>query len=412
MASPKPRPSPDPSSEPSPDPRCRTQPGLEPVPRSDDRTVTERVSSKVAALASKANFRWNRNQTYRLSDEDLEDLKLWTLLLEQALAGISLNGLTMRNPTMLSVSDSCPFGLGGFTSNGTAWRLKVMESSPIFGNCVSNNVLEFLAMTITVWLTLLECKELGLTDELILALGDNTSAIGWMTRTGHLPPSSIYFEAANFIARQLASLVADSRNFLAPQHLQGKKNMVADWLSFEGETRSAEMNRGAVKHPLAYDNPCNTQLTNRFLRCCPQLLPPAFKISQLPAEIFSFAQRSGQMLESSMMRRLKAPPRQSTESQGGGTASASETLPEWTPPFQEYPQLLPPCLSEPSLKFISTLTLNQEVIFLEDVKSQWQARQSEVPEGHWRRRSGVVSGGHPCTVVAETKKRRRHSPQT
>jgi hypothetical protein len=131
-------------------------------------------------------------------------------------------------------------------------------------------------MTTTVWLTLEECKELGWTDELILALGDNTSAIGWMTRTGHLPPSSIYFEAANFIARQLASLVAHSRNFLAPQHLQGKKNMVADWLSFEGGARSAEMNREAAKYPLAYDNPCNDQLTNRFLRSCPQLIPPAF----------------------------------------------------------------------------------------------------------------------------------------
>jgi hypothetical protein len=104
-----------------------------PDPRSDNRTVIERISSKVSTLASKANFQWNRNQTYRLSDEDLEDLKLWILLLEQALIGISLNGLTMRNPTMLLVSDSCPFGLGGFTSNGTAWRLQVRESSPIYG---------------------------------------------------------------------------------------------------------------------------------------------------------------------------------------------------------------------------------------------------------------------------------------
>ena len=311
----------------------------------------------------------------------------------------------------MSVSDSCPFGMGGFTSNGSAWRLRVVKSSPIYGDCVSNNVLEFLAMTITVWLTLLECKELGLTDELILALGDNTSAIGWMTRTGHLPPSSVYYEAANFIARQLASLVAESRNFLAPQHLQGKKNMVADWLSFEGETRSAEMNRGAAKHPLAYDHPCNDQLTNRFLRSCPQLLPPAFKISQLPEEIFSFAQRSGQMLELSMMHKRREQSKQLTELQGGGTVSASETSRASILPFQEYPQLLPACLSEPSLKYISTLTLHQEVIFLEDVKFQWQARQSEVLEGHWRRRSGVVSGGHPCTVVAENKKRgRRSSP--
>jgi hypothetical protein len=166
-----------------------------------------------------------------------------------------------------------------------------------------------------------------------------------MTRTGHLPSSSIYFEAANFIGRQLASLVAHSGNFLAPQHLQGKKNMVADWLSYKGGARSSEMNRGAVKHPLAYDNPCNDQLTNRFLCSCLQPIPPAFKISQLPAEIFSFAQRSGQMLELSMMRKLKGYPRLLTKLQGDGAASVNETSPEWTHPFQEYSQLLPPSQS-------------------------------------------------------------------
>jgi hypothetical protein len=414
----KPGPSQEPRTDPSPipNPKSETLPGTTPDLRSDNRTVIERVTGKVVDLAakaaSKANFRWNRNQTYRLGDEDMEDLKVWIRLLEQALGGISLNGLTMRNPTMLSISDSCPFGLGGFTTNGSAWRLKVRGSSPIYGDCVSNNVLEFLAMTITVWLTLLECKEQGLKDELILSLGDNTSAIGWMTRTGHLTPSSIYFEAANFIARKLATIMIESGNFLASQHLQGKKNMVADWLSFEGDNRSAEMNRGAVKHPLAYDSPCNDQLTNRFLRSCPQLLPPAFKISQLPEELFLFAQQSGRMLELSMMRKLKEQSRQLTELPEDGKVSAEETSPESTHPFLEFPQSLPDCLSEPSLKYISMLTLNQEEIFLEDVKSQWQERQSEVPEGHWRRRSGVVSGGHPCTVVAETKKRGRSSLPT
>ena len=101
---------------------------------------------------------------------------------------------------MLFVSDSCPFGLGGFTFNGSAWRLKVRASSLIYGECVSNNVLEFPATVITLWLTLLECKEQRLKYELILARGDNTSAIGWLTRTGDLPPSLTYFDAGNFIA--------------------------------------------------------------------------------------------------------------------------------------------------------------------------------------------------------------------
>lgn len=411
---PKSNPSTEPgSTEPRPEPRStepRTDPSQAPIPgtasesSSDNRTVFQRVAGKVTSLVTKATsktqFRWLRNQTYRLSDEDCSDLRLWLLLLEKAAKGISLNGLTMRNPTMLSVSDSCPFGLGGFTSNGSAWRLQVSESSPIYGNCISNNVLEFLAMVITIWLTLIECKEQGLKDELILALGDNTSAIGWMTKTSFLTPDSVYFSAANFIARKLASLMIESGNFLASQHLKGKKNIVADWLTFSGSVRSAEMNGGAEEHPLAFDSPSNDQLTHRLLRFCPKLLPPTFAISQLPTEILSFAQQSGAMLESSMMHKQRAPPKQSTEFPGGGRASAGPTLPASTPTFLEYQQTKPASASEPSLKSISTLILGQEEIFLEDVKSQWQAKQSGALEGHWRRRSGVMSGGRPCTVVA------------
>ena len=44
--------------------------------------------------------------------------------------------------------------------------------------CKANNILEFLAMVISLWILLGELEDRGLRDELILALGDNTSAIG------------------------------------------------------------------------------------------------------------------------------------------------------------------------------------------------------------------------------------------
>ncbi|OEU10297.1 hypothetical protein FRACYDRAFT_247237 [Fragilariopsis cylindrus CCMP1102] len=223
------------STEPRPEPRSnipRTDPSQAPIPytasetSSDNRTVFQRVAGKVTSLVTKATsktqFRWLRNQTYRLSDEDCcSDLRLWLLLLEKAAKGISLNGLTMRNPTMLEVSDSCPFGLGGFTSNGSAWRLQVSESSPIYGNCISNNVLEFLAMVITIWLTLIECKEQGLKDELILALGDNTSAIGWMTKT--IP--SFLPKATSF---NLSHLTAAKRDTLIRATERGNARIIYD----------------------------------------------------------------------------------------------------------------------------------------------------------------------------------------
>lgn len=83
-------------------------------------------------------------QTYLFVDEEIKDLKLWSKFLTQAHGGISINGLVLQNPTQLTISDSCPVGLSGFTGFGTAWRLKVNKLSPIYGQHVANNMLEFL----------------------------------------------------------------------------------------------------------------------------------------------------------------------------------------------------------------------------------------------------------------------------
>ena len=97
----------------------------------------------------------------RMSKEELYDVKLWQHLLKQAHQGISLNGIVLRHPTRMTFSDSCPLGLGGFTSKGRAWRLKVHPSSWTAFSCQASNVLEFLAMVITVWLFLLERERRG-----------------------------------------------------------------------------------------------------------------------------------------------------------------------------------------------------------------------------------------------------------
>jgi hypothetical protein len=345
----------------------------------------------------------HRNQTFRLSQEDLDDLALWLDFLHMAREGISLNGLTMRNPTILSISDSCPLGLGGFTSNGRAWRLKVSSDSFIYGKSISNNILEFLAMAITIWLALLECEASGKIEELILALGDNTSAIGWLHKTGKLPKSSPYYKAANFIARKVATLLSKSKNFLAAQHIPGKENEIADWLTFEGKDRSKEKN--AVAHLVASDCPSNEQLTNRLLRFCPQLIPQHFEISHLPTEIFSFAQASVQMLESSMIQNLRDAQKLVTGSGDGGLASAKPLPTSQIPILSEYLQVKSPRSSEPFSSYIENHPSRQRGSFTEAIKHRWQDRLSEVPQGLWERSSGTISGGHLCTVgPVKTKK--------
>ena len=98
----------------------------------------------------------------------------------------------------------------------------------MFGDDSSNNILEFLALGINIWLM---CMEADVHD-CILALGDNTSALGWVYRSGRLPRSSSYFVAAQAIAKKIAEVTMAHQVGLCTQHLKGVHNDVADLLSF------------------------------------------------------------------------------------------------------------------------------------------------------------------------------------
>ena len=127
-----------------------------------------------------------KRQSIRFSLEEIQDLKLWVDFLDVARAGMSINTLVVRTPTRIAWSDSCPFGLGGYTLSGTAWRIKVPPSCPFYGEDSVNNVLKFLGMAISV---LLLIEEITLASEkfpCLLVLGDNTSAISWIFKSGRV----------------------------------------------------------------------------------------------------------------------------------------------------------------------------------------------------------------------------------
>ena len=133
----------------------------------------------------------NPHHSQLLSENEVSDLELWKKILEKAHAGVSLNGLVFRLPTRTGFTDSCPQGLGGFTHGGRGWRLKVNPELAAYGEDIANNLFEFLGMAITLWLSLIERKELNLIDEMILILRDNTCAIAWIFKPG-LSTKSIY----------------------------------------------------------------------------------------------------------------------------------------------------------------------------------------------------------------------------
>ena len=164
-----------------------------------------------------------------------------------------MNLLVTREPDKICWSDACPYGLGGYSLSGRAWRLRIPKTSPIFGHKGINNLLEFLGMAVNIWLACLE-SEGG--ENCILAIGDNTSAIGWLHNSSRLDTLWDAQKAHLQVARKIASLLIDFRCCLASQHLKGELNVVADLLSFVGD------NSRGKSHPIADDTTSNDELTN------------------------------------------------------------------------------------------------------------------------------------------------------
>jgi hypothetical protein len=334
--------------------------------------------------------RKHKNQELSLAQDELEDFELWIVFLTQANQGISMNKITIRQPTKICWSDSCPFGIGGFLLSGRAWRIRIPDSSPIYGLDIANNVLEFLGMMVTIWLVLLECDETNSEQDCILALGDNTSAIGWLFKSGKLPFDSPYYKAVQIIARKLARLITASSHCLASQHIKGDKNTVADLLSFAGETRGDP-------HPLAPDYPSDLVLTERFHSSLPQLVPAGFNISPLPNEISYFVIHALQTLELSLTQSKNPPTRTKTESGVGGPRSAPRPASTLTLSSLAYNSLK---LSSSSARFSPStawLTGAQQAPFLASVRAPWFQQLCAMPQAIWLRRSGVVSNGVPFT---------------
>jgi hypothetical protein len=327
-------------------------------------------------------------QQATLSVEEILDLRLWLLILAQAHRGISLNLLVRRRPQFLGWCDSCPYGLGGLLSNGRAWRLRIPADCVFYGDSTVNNALEFLALGVTVLLLVLDAPQ---PMTCLLAMGDSTSAIGWLFRTSFTAHDSPYAETCHFVARSIASAIIASDHCLSSQHVPGAHNVVPDTLSFTRQTRDGKRN------PLASDEPPNDVLTRRFHLVMPQRIPENFKISPLPDAALSFATRALQMLESSWIRKQSPLMRTRTGSGADGHNSAIEPALVITRDSTAYPSVDASFSSSPSSRYTGPPSGTERDTWLENVGSRWSEQLSGVPQASWLRRFGTVSNGAPFT---------------
>ena len=297
----------------------------------------------------------------------------------------------------MGFSNSCPLGLGGFTHGGRGWRLRLNPTLSTHNNDISNNVLEFLGMAITLWLSLIKCKERGLINELLLILGDNTITIHWIIRSS-LPKKPVYRPTILFIARKVATLVLEPHNFIVPQHLPGVMNSIVDWLSFEDEERTKHGTGKPVLNQIAYDYPPNDVVSNRILSSFFQLFPAGFKISHLSKKVISFACWAVQIFELSLMRKQREERNHMTGSGGDGATSAKILLEEKISCLREYPEIKPTSSYGPSLKCTESQASVPQAVLLENLRLRWSVALSWKPPVLWSRRCGTITGGLPSTT--------------
>jgi hypothetical protein len=86
--------------------------------------------------------------------------------------------VTFCHPTHIYRSDSCPFGLRGYSDKGVTWQFEVPEDLRFRA---SNNLLEYVALIISPWVDLLAGRLHQ--GECALSMTDSTTSAGWLRKT-------------------------------------------------------------------------------------------------------------------------------------------------------------------------------------------------------------------------------------
>ena len=344
-------------------------------------------------LRSRLSPRRRDEYVVKLDVEDLADIALWRTILTRANQGISMNLIASREPDRICWSDACPWGIGGYSLSGRAWRVQIPPASIVRGHRGVNNLLEFVGMVVNVWL---ECLDKTTDQACILAVGDNTSAIGWLFRTASLDQVGHAHEAHLFVARTLAQLLLEHDCCIASQHIKGELNVVADLLSFTGASERGK------PHPLAFDDPPDDILTQRFRSNLASQVPENFSISPLPNAILCWIIHVLQIAASSLTAAKKGSTRTPTESGVAGSDSDGRRDSVLTHSSLCYPTTNGSSSQNLSSNATDLLDGPPTGTLQESVRNLWSQALCAKPQATWLRRFGAISGKAPCTSRGAT----------
>ena len=248
----------------------------------------------------------------KLPRKVLLDLLLWKKFLARlAERGRSINHITYTLPLWFTKQDASEFALGGFNCTGLCWQYFIPKA---WIKLIHINVLEFLAVLITTWISILQLGFVNENGIKFLAQTDNTSALGWLKgSTRYDKKNKLSTVLREKIGRKFAELLSDAGISHYSQHIAGVNNEIADHLS-----RNAEMS--------------HTQQISSILSKYPQYCPDNLRIVELPEVILSwiqsFWQESTQImaLPKAQKTRLLAAAESGTNSQPKGTLTLSSEI--------------------------------------------------------------------------------------
>ena len=168
-----------------------------------------------------------------------------------------MNNLTFRRPSKFYIVDASEHGLGGWSSHGRAWSYVI----PIHLRKRAHiNLLEFLASLVGFWIDIIEGRME--TQDCILAVGDSTTAMGWLRRTNfrEKDKNDRDWIAKQKVGRKVANLILDNEVVLYRQWIAGDLNWLADSLSRDALYLSKKSHTYFLKHFFADQLPANFHL--------------------------------------------------------------------------------------------------------------------------------------------------------
>jgi hypothetical protein len=303
------------------------------------------------------------------------DAKLHKKFLEQAKIGVNMNLLTFREPTHIIIGDACEHGMGAFhVESGIGWKYIIPEN---LRGRAHINVLEFLTQVVQIWFDVIEGRIPPLSC--ILAMGDNTSSMGWIRRSNFREEASDKNKELETnddwlikqeIARKAADLVLLANACLYSQWFAGEKNVCTDSISRDALFLSLRSHLTLLKY------------------YAPKQTPANLKIKPLPNEIVSWI---GSLLRRmpALTRRLVKPKPSDLLLGVAGTILSSPSA------------LITHYSSTDSRPFIKTsscppsLKQSAKQPSVDSLRELWLNRPSKPPSHMWLRPSGQATGQTP-----------------